>query len=280
MANTWGELSWGLGAFGEQNDISVSLTGIELTSSLNSVSEVNAGSVVDLTGSTLTVTPGTTVVDIAVEFFATGNLLNITSGSLDPAPDVELSGTNLEATATLGNVLAYNQFGWGRYVWGEWDWGDTGLGVKVFLDGVALSSNLGSVITAAEANVIIDDPTDQFSLLIQEGNMDPGPDANITGIQMTMSLGSISITADANIDLTGNAMTMVQGSIVVDLNTPVDVTGNALSMALNSVDFDADANVYLTGNQLTMNTGSVYTLIWNRVNTGTTVTWTPVDTAA
>jgi hypothetical protein len=39
MANTtWGELSWSAGAFGGENDATVSVTGQSLTSSLNSVS--------------------------------------------------------------------------------------------------------------------------------------------------------------------------------------------------------------------------------------------------
>ena len=44
------------------------------------------------------------------------------------------------------------------------------------------------------------------------------------------------------------------------------VTGNAL--------------VTLTGNALTMDEGTLKTLIWNQVNTGTAPTWRPVDTAA
>jgi hypothetical protein len=37
---------------------------------------------------------------------------------------------------------------------------------------------------------------------------------------------------------------------------------------------------HLTGNALTMGIGTVYNLIWNEVNTGTTSAWTEVDTAA
>ena len=38
MANSWGELSWSVGPWGQQNDGSASLTGIELTASLGNES--------------------------------------------------------------------------------------------------------------------------------------------------------------------------------------------------------------------------------------------------
>ena len=42
----------------------------------------------------------------------------------------------------------------------------------------------------------------------------------------------------------------------------------------------ADGIVIPTGIGLTANVGTVYNLIWNEVDTGTTATWKEVDTAA
>jgi hypothetical protein len=57
-------------------------------------------------------------------------------------------------------------------------------------------------------------------------------------------------------------------------------SGILLSMQEGDEGTTANARVNLTGNALTTATGTVYNLIWNQVNTGTTSVWTEVDTAA
>jgi hypothetical protein len=42
----------------------------------------------------------------------------------------------------------------------------------------------------------------------------------------------------------------------------------------------ANARINVTGINLTFSVGTVYNLIWNEVNTGTTSIWSEVDTAA
>jgi multisubunit Na+/H+ antiporter MnhE subunit len=54
MANTWGELTWGAGSFGLQNDASVPIT-----------------------GNLLTVTPGTATAGIGQQISVTGNSLTL-----------------------------------------------------------------------------------------------------------------------------------------------------------------------------------------------------------
>jgi hypothetical protein len=47
MANAWGELSWSTGSWGQQNDVSVSLTGQQLNNALTGnvgvSAEINEG---------------------------------------------------------------------------------------------------------------------------------------------------------------------------------------------------------------------------------------------
>ena len=46
MANAWGELSWSIGSWGQQNDVSVSLTGQQLNNAQGNVgvsAEINEG---------------------------------------------------------------------------------------------------------------------------------------------------------------------------------------------------------------------------------------------
>jgi hypothetical protein len=102
-----------------------------------------------------------------------------------------------------------------------------------------------------------------------EGDVDPGPDATVTGIGFQAAMGVGTVTAGADVDsVTGIAMTAALGQETIDLNTPVDVTGIAMTANLGSVSTKGFATVSLTGIALTMATNSVNALIWNEVNTG------------
>jgi len=278
MANSWGELSWSTGAWGEQNDITASLTGIALTGTLDSVTTAIDVSPIPnsfpLSSSSGNISP-----IITVDVFPAGNSLSIAEGNLDADPDANITGIQL--TANLGNAIAYNEQGWGRYFYGEWVWGASGIWANVDLTGIELTANLGSIAEVNGTAVVdINDPTDAFSLLAQEGYIDANPDANPVGVAMTAALSSVTPLADANVDLTGFAITASLGTAVLVPSQEVDLSGFALTMALNSVDYDADGFVELTGNSLTISEGTVYNLIWNEVDTGTVVPWTEVDTAA
>jgi hypothetical protein len=344
MANSWGELSWSTGAWGEQNDITASLTGIALTGTLDSV--ITTIDVSPIPNSfPLSSSSGNISPIITVDVFPVGNSLSIAEGNLDADPDANITGIQL--TASLGTgTLAYNLTGWGRYLWGEFIWNGTGIWANVDVTGIELTANLGSIVevnASAEVNLVgsslsiaegnldaepdanpvgipltasltavfafinvdvdltgieltaslgsiaeingtavvdINDPTDAFSLLAQEGYIDANPDANPVGVAMTAALSSVTPLADANVDLTGFAITASLGTAVLVPSQEVDLSGFALTMALNSVDYDADGFVELTGNSLTISEGTVYNLIWNEVDTGTVVPWTEVDTAA
>jgi hypothetical protein len=79
-------------------------------------------------------------------------------------------------------------------------------------------------------------------------------------------------------------MTANQGQAELDANTIADVTGQEMTMQEGDETVTGNANVSVSGNALTMATGSLRTLIWNQVNTGTAPVvppgWQEVDTAA
>ena len=81
---------------------------------------------------------------------------------------------------------------------------------------------------------------------------------NVTGLSSTSSVGSI--TPVSGYDVTGVAMTSAVG-------TPAEITGTG------TVDD-------VTGVALTTSVGSVIIISWNKVDTGTPVTWTKITTAA
>ena len=139
-----------------------------------------------------------------------------------------------------------------------------------------------------------------------EGTVDPAPDANLIGIEMTATLDDVVTQGNANtgvitpiewgeetwgqstwgngsyFDATGyaQAATINLGTAVLDANTIAAVTGQEMAMQEGDETVTGNALVTLTGNDLTMDEGTLKTLIWNQVNTGTAPTWRPVDTAA
>ena len=118
-------------------------------------------------------------------------------------------------------------------------------------------------------------------LNIAEGVVDPSPDANVTGIGMTVGLaiGTV-VVGTGNVTLTGQQLNISQGTAIAEALTPVSVTGLGLNITLNTVFAGTTVVVPITGNGLTISLNSINNQIWTEVNTGTDATWTEIDTAA
>jgi hypothetical protein len=112
-----------------------------------------------------------------------------------------------------------------------------------------------------------------IAMTAAEGDVDPSPDATVTGIGFGMAVGTGTVTAEADIDVTGITMTASLGQETIALNTPVDTTGIAMTATLSEESVVGDAIVQLTGIGLTMSLNSANALIWNEVNTGSA----PID---
>jgi hypothetical protein len=314
MANAWGELSWSTGSWGQQNNVSVLLTGQQVNCAQNNVgtsTEVNSGwgrltwgenawgiaGDVLVTGIGVSAGIGTGSVSIDVqpqlsgqqlninlgqvqgfglaEVFPTGIQLNTNLGTVDPAPDVMLTG--IELTTTTGTLEGYNNTGWGRLYWGDEVWGASGVWAFGEPTGIQLNASLGSVVANA---VTIASPIGN-ELTIAEGIVDPSPDAMVTGIGMTVGVGLGSIVSGtAEVDLTGNQLNIAQGTAVLDAITIAQLSGQGLNISLNSVVPGASAEVDPTGNALTIASGSINVQSWQIVDTGSNVNWNIIDTAA
>ena len=58
--------------------------------------------------------------------------------------------------------------------------------------------------------------------------------------QLDASIGSVSNTADANIDVSGISLTSSQGNTVGGVKTPVDVTGSQASLNTRKYYFNSE----------------------------------------
>ena len=249
-SDTWGYETWGI------SGLNIQLTGIGLSVSLSSVTTQSDVDDFTVTGQQATVVAGTgTEASSTFTAEVTGIPLTATLQYQEAVVDVTgiamsmQEGDETPDANTIAQVSATSAATWnGNFAWGYGVWGNQ------------------QVTTLA--------------MSMQEGNTDPAPDVSLTGNAAAMFLGEETITGDANLDLTGISLTFTLGTAVGDANTIASPSGILLSMQEGDEGITANARVNLTGNALTTATGTVYNLIWNQVNTGTTSAWTEVDTAA
>lgn len=279
----WGRLTWGENAWGIAGDVLV--TGIGLSTSIGTGS-VTIDVQPSLVGQQLSLNLASVTAFGLAQVPVSGQQLTNYLGTVDPAPDVMLTGIGL--TSSTGILDAYNTTGWGRLTFGSEVWGATGYWAFAPLTGISLSANLGTAVL--DANTLVD--LTGNNLVISEGIADPSPDATVVGIGLSASvaLGSV-IQGNANIDVTGISMSVNLGTAVLNAVTFASTTGQRLNFTLNNAVAGASALVLPTGVQANIalgneniqswqivDTGS--TVSYSEVSTGTSVIWNEIDTAA
>ena len=106
------------------------------------------------------------------------------------------------------------------------------------------------------------------------------PDPN----RLTLGLGTITITADANVSPTGSQVVLNTNFPATSVSTSVDITPsvNQLTLATGNVTITADCNIDvnsgLSTTQFALDTGEVSAITWSEIIPGVTMTWTPIDT--
>ena len=126
--------------------------------------------------------------------------------------------------------------------------------VIVSTTGNALTITIGSVGIVADAVTQIADPN-----------------------QLTLGLGTLTISGDSNFTVTGNATSLGLGSFTVTADASVSPTGNALTLATGNVTITGTALVNPTGSGLTLNTNEAGVITWNEIVPGANMVWTPID---
>jgi hypothetical protein len=302
MANSaWGELNWGAGTFSGQNDVTILVTGEELLHTLESNIGISAGGSIQIPASeevklNLSLNSVTFTIDGSV--VPTTNLANLTLNSVSAFETIFVPVT------APGTPTTWGSGSWGSDAWGERiglvsSQGTTTVDVvtPVNVTGQLLNTSLNSVsftidgsasltgeelIHALESNIgvsaggSVQIPVFENPLSLTLGTIDPAPDAEVTGQQLTTTLNSVNLDIAVVAVLTGQQLTISLNSVTIDLNTPVNLTTNLATLSLNSVTTKLDVDVNVTGFGLTGSTGQLYVSAWAAVNTGQSVIWTEV----
>ena len=315
----WGGSPWGNTGWGAYGD--VLLSGISLSTNLGSVSidnQINIGWGSDTWGYETWGASGLIVSPTGIE--ATFNI-----GTLGAAADATTGAlTGQELTTTVGDAEGYIDF---REIVSGFSLPMTLQYSEVVINATGFGLTMQEGEEVADANTIAtvsaespvtwgnaawgygvygNQPVTTLAMSMQEGNLDPAPDATVTGNAAAMFIGTLSLSGDANtgvltninwgeqawgestwgngtyFDATGyaQAATISLGTAVGDANTIASITGQLMTMQEGDEGTTANARVNVTGINLTFSAGTVYNLIWNEVNTGTTSIWSEVDTAA
>ena len=271
----WGRLEWGAQAWGIQGTLIP--TGLPATISLGT-----ATTQIDVlpipSGIPMTSVVGDVAIDIAVIATPSGLPMTNVLGTADAGPDAMATGN--QANMALGTIEAFNQTGWGRQFWGSNAWGVEGQYANVDVSGIAMTAAVGTPTEISGGATVIANTLNIAQLTL--GVVDPAPDAMIIGEFTIAALGQLGMTGDVSPDVTGIAMSVNLGSVAVELNTPVDVTGISMNNQLASPSILIHVDVGVTGLALTMDLNSVNALIWNSVPTGSAPTDPPgwVEVAA
>ena len=99
------------------------------------------------------------------------------------------------------------------------------------------------------------------------------PDPN----QVTLGLGTLTISGKANVSVTGSQVSLGLGTITVTAAANAVVTGNALTLATGNVTVTGAANISPTGNALSLDTVEPGVITWNDIIPGATMVWTPIE---
>ena len=290
----WGRLTWGENAWGGTGD--VILQGLQLNISEGTV---DASPDAAVTGQQINTSLASVQAFGLAVVNVNGQQLNISEGIADASPDAEVTGQQLNISLDSVTITAEINSGWGRRGWGIFDWGSDGLSVITSVTGQQLNISQGDESSSANANVPVFSTIDagwgqvawgtqdwgqgelNINLTIAEGEVDPSPDATVTGIGMTVSLavGTVVI-GTANVSVIGQQLNIAQGTAEGIPNTIASVTGIGLNIAVGTVFAGGTSIVIPTGNGLTIALNSINNQIWTEINTGTDATWIEIDTAA
>ena len=94
--------------------------------------------------------------------------------------------------------------------------------------------------------------------------------------RLTLGLGTLSIRTDVDHTVTGSQVTLNIGSLTISTDVNVLPSGVDLTLATGNVTITADANLTLDGNALSLDTVEPGVITWNDIVPGATMVWTPI----
>jgi hypothetical protein len=316
----WGQFTWGFNEWGDLINPNVDVTGLQLntfTGNEDSFTDVSLQLSTNLISSTVnTVTliggaleePTFVLINTSIgTVFAGENVIvevttpgtattwgqnawgsgawNQITGTVIQQGDESISGTG---TIDLTGVQSNTSIGTFTVI------GDANLSLNTNLLNITAASILATIDSTVEVNSPGQLPwgttTWNYGSWGNIGGMDveqggeevvvPSVEVDVIGNQLNTTIGTYSITADANITAITNLLTISLGDEESDANTIVSVSTNLLNASVGIASGETLSLIDVTGVNMTASTGRLFVSAWAVVNIGVTNTWTVVDIAA
>jgi hypothetical protein len=99
---------------------------------------------------------------------------------------------------------------------------------------------------------------------------------DVVGSQVTLGLGTLTISGAANVSVTGSQVALGLGTIVVTADANVTAVKNALTLATGNVTVTGAANISPDKVSLALDTVEPGVITWNDIIPGATMVWTPI----
>jgi len=192
----------------------------------------------------------------------TGQSLTSSIGEEVGFTDVTVAVTGSEITSTLGNFSIISD-----------------VGITVTFSEDQLDFSIGTLTFDADANVQV---SSAGSLTGSVGDTVAGlkTPVDVSGIQMSMTLGTFSLEQNTTESVTGIQGTLSLGQHSEIPGQLIGVSGLQATSSIGSVTIEANAKIDVTGIELTASVGSTSITAWAEINPGVNNTWTTVDRAA
>ena len=97
------------------------------------------------------------------------------------------------------------------------------------------------------------------------------------GSQVVLGLGTVTLTAAANVTAVKNELVLGTGTVTVTAGANITAVKNELVISSGTVTITGTANVTPSATPLTLSTGTVAAITWSEIQPGATMTWTPID---
>ena len=133
--------------------------------------------------------------------------------------------------------------------------------------------------TVAQDNSVTISAT-KNTLAISIGNPGITADSIIedpTGSQVTLGIGTVTLTGTANLTAVKNELVLGTGTVTASAGATVTAVKNELVISSGTVTITGAANVTPSATPLTLSTGTVAAITWSEIQPGATMTWTPID---
>jgi hypothetical protein len=319
MATGWGNKTWGASEWGDLSDELVVTSSVAAQTSVNSVTTKADANVFPTTLSATVTLQGATAGASAL-VLPQGIGLNITTEDVSIGIGVSVTGVSASTDITGVTIDDQYLIGsgWGRETWGSFVWGDNysvqlnGISLSVIIGDedaftdiivavseTTLQTSVNSVGTSANsdheiaASLLINSITGDVAIegngLVELTGVSTATaigdavggtiqEVDVQGVSITTFIGDEDITGNASVTLTEVTATVTPGQLTYIAS--YDVTGSSSSILNGEITITGSAVVAPTGVGLTVSTISPNIIAWAEVDTGTPVTWTPVDLAA